>query len=170
MTATIVDILQSLRRGKAVPAIAEFFEIPEAAVHEVWNNLFDCAIEAATIYPSDVNPPPEAGKMVSASVVVPEFAPDAPLRTPVSMKGGRPRRSDPPPTGRPCGGRPMPSHNSDPSKMSPLHQQMLKMMRDGVGTMKISQALNVTSGAVSMRRRKFEDAGLIPVSAHRKIA
>ncbi|MDE5061300.1 helix-turn-helix domain containing protein [Wolbachia endosymbiont of Drosophila nikananu] len=170
MTATIVDILQSLRRGKAAPAIAEFFEIPEAAVQEVWNNLFDCAIEAATIYPADASLSPDAGKMVSASVVVPEFAPNAPIRMPDPTKGGRPHRSDPPPTGRPRGGRPMPSHNSDPSKMSPLHQQMLEMMKAGVGTMDISRKLNVSSATVSTRRRRFEDAGLIPVSAHRKIA
>lgn len=93
MTVTIVDILQALRRRKEPVAVAAFFEIPEAAVHEIWNNLFDCGIAAATVYPDEADvPPPIVGDGQEA----------APEPSPVRKR----RKGDPPPTGRPNGGRP----------------------------------------------------------------
>ncbi len=155
MTVTIVDILQALRRRKEPAGVAAFFEIPEAAVHEVWNNLFDCGIAAATVHPSEVT------GSVPVETDAPESAPELP---PIKQR----RKGDPPPTGRPKGGRPVPSHNSDPSKMSPLHQEMLRLLQEGRGTAEISRMLNVTTATVSQRRRKFEDASLLPVSKFRK--
>lgn len=157
MTVTIVDILQALRRRKEPPAVAAFFEIPEAAVHEVWNNLFDCGIAAATDYPAAaVIPPPIAEEEQEAD------APSVPAPTVKRRKG------DPPPTGRPKGGRPTPSHSSDPSKMSPLHQEMLRLLKEGRGTAEVSRMVNVTTATVSQRRRIFENADLLPVSKFRK--
>lgn len=155
VSVTIVDILQALRRRKEPTAVAAFFEIPEAAVHEVWNNLFDCGIAAATDYP--------------AAVVIPSPIAEEEQEAPaVSALPAKRRKGDPPPTGRPKGGRPVPSHASDPAKMSPLHQEMLRLLKEGRGTAEVSRMLNVTSGTVSQRRRKFEDAGLLPVSEFRK--
>ncbi|MBN3866421.1 helix-turn-helix domain-containing protein [Gluconobacter kondonii] len=155
MTVTIVDILQALRRRKDPASVAAFFEIPEAAVHEVWNNLFDCGIAAATVHPSEVTGSDSVESGASESA--PELPPVKPRR-----------KGDPLPTGRPKGGRPVPSHNSDPSKMSPLHQEMLRLLKEGRGTCEVSRMLNVTTATVSTRRRKFEDAGLLPISKFRK--
>ncbi|MBF0892172.1 helix-turn-helix domain-containing protein [Gluconobacter sp. LMG 1744] len=155
MTVTIVDILQALRRRKEPVAVAAFFEIPETAVHEVWDNLFECGIAAATVYPTEVTEP--AAVKTSAPEGITELAAAKPRR-----------KGDPPPTGRPKGGRPVPSHSSDPSKMSPLHQEMLRLLKEGRGTAEVSRMLNVTTATVSQRRRKFEDASLLPVSKFRK--
>lgn len=155
MTTTIVDILQSLRRGKSPASVAAFFEIPEASVHEVWNGLFDSAITAATIYPGEASPSSQTRSMAVSNIVVPEHAPAAPLPG-YGRKSSRSHQSDPQPT-PPKGGR-RPRIAAD---------QILKMFQDGLRVTDISQATGLTTATLSWRRRQFEDQGLMPVSPRR---